>query len=82
MDPQDELKPYRERYEDLDVRKSGRWPAAVGQLARFKRPNLAIVAIVAVFTVGAYYKSLPTTTVLVAFAAIWVLGTFGGVRES
>lgn len=77
MDPQKDLQRSLEKYTDLDVHESARWPALVTSLlARLKRPNLAIVAVVAIA-----YKSLPTPIMLAAIGAITLLGVVGGLRD-
>jgi hypothetical protein len=77
VDPQKDLERFLDKYADLDVHESARWPALVASLlARLKRPNLAIVALVAVV-----YKSLPTPIMLAAIGAITLLGAVGGLRD-
>jgi hypothetical protein len=76
VDPQEDFEQFLDKYADLDVYESAGWPAVVRHLARFKRPNLAIVAVVAVV-----YKSLPTPIMLAAIGAITLLGAVGGLRD-
>jgi len=77
VDPQKDLEHFLDKYADLDVHESAGWPAAVvSHLSRFKRPNLAIVALVAVA-----YKSLPTPITLAFLGAITLLGLVGGFRD-
>ena len=77
MDPQKDFERFLEKYTDLDVQESAHWPALVAcLLARLKRPNLAIVALVAVA-----YKSLPAPIMLAFLGAITLLGVVGGLRD-
>ncbi|CAB3762816.1 hypothetical protein B7G54_24280 [Burkholderia puraquae] len=74
MDPQKDFERFLEKYADLDVQESARWPALVAcLLARLKRPNLAIVAVA--------YKSLPAPIMLAFLGAITLLGVVGGLRD-
>ncbi|MGF6264390.1 hypothetical protein OKW49_005318 [Paraburkholderia youngii] len=77
MNPQRDYEQFLDKYADLDVHESAHWLAALaGHLARFKRPNLAIVAITAIA-----YKSLPTPIMLAVVGAITLLGVIGGLRD-
>ncbi|KVL51887.1 hypothetical protein WK39_22530 [Burkholderia cepacia] len=77
MDPQEDFERFLEKYADLEVHESARWPALVASLlARLKRPNLAIVALVAVA-----YKGLPAPIMLAFLGAITLLGVVGGFRD-
>jgi hypothetical protein len=81
VDPQKDYEQFLEKYADLDVHESARWPTlVVSLLARLKRPNLAIVALVAVVTLDAY-KNLPTPVMLAVIGAITLLGVVGGFRD-
>jgi hypothetical protein len=74
VDSQEDFERFLDKYADLDVHESACWPAAVVRcLARFKRPNLAIAALVAVV-----YKGLPMPIMLAAIGAITLLGLVGG----
>jgi hypothetical protein len=78
VDPENELKPYHDRYEDLDVNEPSTWKAAtVSCLTKLKRPNLAIVAVIAALAIAAY-KNPPTCLSLAAIVAVAVIGVAGG----
>lgn len=82
VDPENELKPYHDRFEDLDVHEPSTWKATVVScVMRLKCAKLAIVSTVAVTAMTAY-KSLPPTTTAEALIAIVVLGIFGSIHGS
>lgn len=76
MDQHEDLEKFIDKYADLDAHESAGWPAVVSHLSRFRRPNLAIVALVAVA-----YKTLPTPITLAFLGAITLLGLVGGLRD-
>jgi hypothetical protein len=77
VDPQEDFERFLDKYADLNVHESAHWPAlVVGLLGRLKRPNLAIVALVAVA-----YKSLPAPIMFAFLGAITLLGVVGGCRD-
>ncbi|WP_186152003.1 hypothetical protein [Burkholderia gladioli] len=77
MEPQEDFERFFERYADLNVHEAARWSGSVAKLlARLKRSNLAIVALVAVS-----YTSLPMSIMLALIGAITLLGIVGGFRD-
>lgn len=76
VDQHEDFEQFLDNYADLNVHESAGWPAVASYLSRFKRPNLAIVALVAVA-----YKSLPTPITLAFLGAITLLGLVGGFRD-
>ncbi|WP_321927204.1 hypothetical protein [Burkholderia sp. BCC1998] len=82
MKPPKELEKFLNRYADIDVQESAGWLAdVVSHLTRFKRPNLAIVAIVATVAIDAYRSPPHTSIIYAAFFAIVLLGVVGGRRD-
>jgi hypothetical protein len=77
VDQHEDLEKFLDKYADLDVHESAGWPAVVNYLSRFKRPNLAIVAVVAIVAVDAY-KDLPASIIYASLISITLLGVFGG----
>lgn len=83
MEPSKELEKFHDKYADLEIQEPAGWIAAVvSHLTRFKRPNLAIVAIVATVAIDAYSSPPPTSIIYTAFFAILLLGVVGGRRDS
>jgi hypothetical protein len=76
VDQHEDFEQFLDKYADLDVHESAGWSAVVSHLSRFRRPNLAIVALVAVA-----YKALPTPITLAFLGAITLLGLVGGLRD-
>ncbi|MGS1076457.1 hypothetical protein [Burkholderia glumae] len=77
MEPQEGFERFVDRYADFNVHGPASWSALVANLlARLKRSNLAIVALVAVS-----YASLPTPIMLALIGAITLLGIVGGFRD-
>ena len=82
MDPQHEdkqhehdLQKHRDKFQDLVVRQPAGWGAVVGQLARLKGAELAMMSIASIAAVTLYRTTnIPSPILLAAIGAITVLG--------